>query len=93
MLKAICNQINNAYKYGFALEFLVIFLSQGTEALLLREANLKDEDIQAETATQSASDVSRALAAYKRSMNHNIGTGVLSSVAYRSTVCELPACL
>ena len=44
----------------------VYFDCQGTEELLKREACISDADVKQETATPSESDVSHALAAYKR---------------------------
>lgn len=39
---------------------------QGTEELLKREASIKDDDVRPQTSSQSETDVSHALAAYKR---------------------------
>ena len=51
------------YRICFYLAVLIIRTdSQGTEELLLKEANVKDEDLK----QQDQSDVSSALAAYKR---------------------------
>lgn len=43
-----------------------IFNYQETESLLRQEANIRDEDVKVESAEPSESEVSHALAAYKR---------------------------
>ena len=45
---------------------IVSFYWQGTEELLKREACISEADVKQETTTPSESDVSHALAAYKR---------------------------
>lgn len=43
-----------------------IFHLKGTEELLKREASIKDDDVRPQATSQSETDVSHALAAYKR---------------------------
>ena len=43
-----------------------VLLFKGTEELLKREASIKDDDVRPPTSSQSETDVSHALAAYKR---------------------------
>ena len=45
---------------------LDFFLLQGTEELLKKESGISDADVKQETTAKSESEVSHALAAYKR---------------------------
>ena len=51
------------FSYGL---FSYNFVWQGTEELLKKESGISDADVKQETTTPSESEVSHALAAYKR---------------------------